>query len=79
MAKINIKTYTVGVDAGNDNNGNPRRGWFVYDKTGKYLGFIDHEYVGRAALRALGNNIELSDGLGITVSTYRGVLKESIV
>lgn len=42
----------VKLDAGNDRNGNPRRGWLVYLDTQpeRLLGWIEEEYMGEAAL-----------------------------
>lgn len=40
------------IDAPNDTNGNPRRGWLVFDaNTGKTIAFIDEGYQGERALR----------------------------
>ena len=40
----------VYVNAGNDRNGNPRRGWIIVEG-GLHRAFVDEGYVGAAALR----------------------------
>lgn len=42
----------VYVNAGNDTNGNPRRGWILYGATTGQFDFVDEGYAGRGALRA---------------------------
>lgn len=65
----------VYVNAGNDNNGNPRRGWLVVDAKGDTVDFVDHEYAGRGALEkkypGIGRSIELT----ITPACYRALRK----
>jgi hypothetical protein len=43
--------YAVKLNAGDDINGNPRRGWLVYDRTGEFRGFVDEGYRGDRVLR----------------------------
>ena len=79
MAKIRKKVYAIYVDAGNDTNGNPRRGWVLNDKEGKYLGFLDEEYNGYSILRrAIPNVVDLGGGYGISVTKYRELKKDDI-
>jgi len=81
-----VSTMLIRVNAGNDRNGNPRRGWVVVaESDGMYLGFVDHGYAGWGNVRAVG----LTDGrevgcpftktgdFSIPVSTYRDLLKRS--
>lgn len=42
--------YAIKICAKNDNSGNPRRGWLVYDAAGSWIGFADEGYQGRRAL-----------------------------
>ena len=51
MADLGSMCYATKINAGNDNNGNPRRGWLVYAPTGRYLGFADEGYNGTYALQ----------------------------
>ena len=51
--KDNRKVMAIKLRADNDRSGNPRRGWLVYTKEGKFLGFIDEGYGGRQALTSL--------------------------
>jgi len=40
----------VRVQAKNDSNGNPRRGWIQFSSDGSFLQFIDEGYQGRGAI-----------------------------
>jgi len=40
----------IKINAGNDKNGNPRRGWIVVDTSGTIERFVDESYEGKAAL-----------------------------
>ena len=52
-------SYAVKITAKKDENGNPRRGWIIYDHTGKRTGFIDEGFEHDAALAEAGHVIEL--------------------
>ncbi|MEH1124793.1 hypothetical protein [Micromonospora sp. CPCC 206061] len=49
----------VKIDADNDRDGNPRRGWMIYTAGGQYLGFVNEGYNGSAALTVAGDVTEL--------------------
>jgi hypothetical protein len=51
--------YAVKIKTKKDPNGNPRRGWIIYDHTGKQTGFIEEGLEGAAALAEAGPVIEL--------------------
>ncbi|GAA4256520.1 hypothetical protein [Dactylosporangium darangshiense] len=57
----------VKLSAPNDENGNPRRGWMIFDSRGEYLGFVDE---GHAALRQAGAVVELHT-VPTTAAFYR--------
>ena len=71
------------VNAGNDTNGNPRRGWIQYGFNGAVLSFIDEGYQGRDAITSkLGVGWDTEDGwvesanvLYITAKQYRDYKK----
>ncbi|MEV6851984.1 hypothetical protein [Actinoplanes sp. NPDC051411] len=50
--------YAVKIDAGHDSNGNPQRGWIIYDHTGAQTGFIDEGFEHQAALAEAGHVVE---------------------
>lgn len=72
---ITKKTYAVKINAGNDTNGNPRRGWLLYDAAGAYLGFVDEGYDGRRALTSTASNVVELCSIPTTPKMYRDVLK----
>lgn len=76
--KIRKKVYAIKVNAGTDRNGNPRRGWLLYDAKGMYLGFVNEDYGGQKALRMVApNHIELAV-IPTTPAAYRQLLKDDI-
>lgn len=44
----------IHIDAGNDRNGNPKRGWIITDDRGDFIDFVDEGYGGRASLGQAG-------------------------
>lgn len=56
----------VRVQAKNDTNGNPRRGWIQFAEDGSFLQFIDEGYQGRGAISELVMNGE-ADTIAITI------------
>jgi len=70
------KIYAVKINAGNDRNGNPRRGWLCYDIHGGYHFFVDEGYEGRQALlKEFPNAIELCT-IPTTPGVYRDAMKD---
>lgn len=61
----------VKVNAGNDANGNPRRGWIVYGVTGRYLGFVDEGYNDRGLREKHGINVVELGTMATTPGEYR--------
>lgn len=79
MGKIRV---AVRVDAGNDRNGNPRRGWLIVDAKGDTVEFIDEGYSGD---RELEKKFGIKQGLerctielNITPGCYRALLKQQV-
>lgn len=74
-----MKALAQKVNAGNDRNGNPRRGWLVYDIDGSFAGFHDEGYEGLHGLKrrvASGTTVvELAVVLPITLAAYKDLLK----
>lgn len=66
----------VYVDAGNNNAGNPRRGWWIVDDRADSIAFIEEGYGGDAELeRVLGHDIPRSGRLDIKPSQYRQLVR----
>lgn len=70
------KCYAVKINASNDNNGNPRRGWLVYATTGEYKGFVDEGYLGRGALRLFAPGAIPLAEIPTSPGFYRDVTRE---
>lgn len=68
--------YVVPVNAGNDRNGNPRRGWWVHSADGAVLDFYADEYNGEAIVRrAFPNHVMLPRRGEVSVADYRAGVK----
>lgn len=66
------------IDAGNNVNGNPRRGWIIADDSGVFTDFVDEGYEGRSALRTKGyGGIPDTRRIEVKPSVYRDLLKQS--
>ena len=70
------KVYAVGVDAGHDSNGNPRRGWLIYSPEGEWLGVLDEGYEGCSILRRrFPDVVELANRIPVRPSFYLGAMR----
>jgi len=68
----------VRVQAKNDVNGNPRRGWIQFSSSGDFVQFVDEGYQGRGAISTLVMEGE-ADTIAITIesSEYKRFKKQS--
>jgi len=65
------RKYAIHIGAPNDTNGNPRRGWVVYDADGDYLGSVDEEYRGGAGLDLEYPNAIVLASVPVSATVYR--------
>lgn len=76
----------VKISATNDRNGNPRRGWLVYQVTEQakrigegadsdLVGFVDEGYAGIGALRRAYPRVHVISEVSVTPAEYRAALK----
>lgn len=63
--------YAVKVDAQNDTCGNPRRCWWVFDRTGTVVGTVDERYTGRQLLTGRYPKVIEALQLNVTPGDYR--------
>jgi len=67
------------INAGNTVSGNPRRGWFVYDRAGNFMGFVDDGYSGFGGLReAFPNVIEVGTTIPTTPKAYKQAMQHRV-
>lgn len=67
------RKLAVYMNAGNDRNGNPRRGWLVLDSdTGEALDYVDEGYLGPAALALAHPGAVSSPRIMVTPAERRG-------
>lgn len=59
-------SHVVYIDAGHTTNGNPRRGWIVFDAD-RIAGFIQEDFSGRGGMRE-----ELAKGGYVSLDTING-------
>jgi hypothetical protein len=66
------------IDAGNNSNGNPRRGWIITNQDGEFTAFVDEGYEGKAALASSGyGNATSTPRLDVQPSVYRDAYRQS--
>ncbi len=68
----------IHINAGNNTNGNPRRGWIIADNDGQFVDFVDEGFQGTGALRVAGyNELPRTKTLKVTPATYQELRRES--
>ena len=66
------------IDAGNDNNGNPKRGWIITDDDANFIDFVDEGYEGNSALASRGyGNISATQRIEVKPSVYRDARRQA--
>jgi hypothetical protein len=71
------KALAIKIDAGNDKNGNPRRGWIIVScADGNTLDFVDEGYSGRGALDMTWPNYVEGPTIVTTPGEYRDFLRK---
>jgi hypothetical protein len=65
------------VNAENNSNGNPRRGWILTDEQGAFHTFVDEGYQGKGALAAAGfGNVPSTQAIEVKPSFYKELYKQ---
>jgi hypothetical protein len=68
----------IKIEAGNDRNGNPRRGWIIADDNGSFINFINEGYSGAEALSAAGYaNLPRTEAIDVLPATYKSAYRQS--
>jgi len=68
----------IKINAGNDRNGNPRRGWIIADDQGSFIDFVDEGYSGSGALKVSPYaNFTSTEAIDVLPATYRDALSQS--
>jgi len=70
-----IPVLAMAVGTTNDTNGNPRRGWAIYDTDGWLVAFVDHAYRGLPAVRKPYGWLPVTGEITITPGQYRELRK----
>lgn len=74
------KVWAQKINAKNDTYGNPRRGWYVHTRSGKFLGFVDEGYGGRSALLSVFPNAqEAAMVIAVMPGEYRRAMKAHLL
>lgn len=72
------RPLAIKLNAGNDRNGNPRRGWAIVDpKTGDLVDFVDEGYRGWGALKEAYPDAVQGPEFPTTPGVYRELKRES--
>lgn len=68
----------IKINAGNDRNGNPRRGWIIADDNGSFINFVDEGFSGTGALAAAGYaDLPRTEAIDVIPATYRSAYRQS--
>jgi hypothetical protein len=68
----------IKINAGNDKNGNPRRGWIITDDNGSFINFVDEGYSGVVALTVAGYaNLPRTETIDVIPATYKSAYRQS--
>lgn len=65
------------INAGNNSNGNPRRGWIITDGDGDFADFVNEGYGGKQTLREAGYSLPSTPPISVTPGTYRNFMRSS--
>jgi hypothetical protein len=68
----------IHINAGNDRNGNPKRGWIITDSDGYFIGFVDEGYGGTGSLQSSAYSFaKPTPTIEVVPSVYRDALKQA--
>jgi hypothetical protein len=67
----------IHINAGNDRNGNPRRGWIITEDTGRFVDFIDEGHQGTSALQATYSSANRTQTIDVLPSVYREAMRQA--
>jgi hypothetical protein len=67
----------VKINAKNDRNGNPRRGWIIYGEGGDFINFIDEEYGGISNLHEKYPNVPDTNEIMVEPGEYKSFLRRA--
>jgi hypothetical protein len=72
-------TLAIHINAGNSKNGNPRRGWFIFDSQGTCLDFIDEGFQGVDSLResAYRNTVPSNISIDVEPRVYQAAYNQA--
>jgi hypothetical protein len=75
-SSLSDAALAVYIGTAHDSNGNPRRGWVIYNKQGNVIGFVDEGYAGRGALVNAGlADVHATEMLRVTPGQYREMVR----
>ena len=69
--------FAIKVETTHDTNGNPRRGWLVYERPGMCVDWIEEGYRGRPALTSVHGDIVVTAVLAIPPSEWRRIRRSA--
>jgi hypothetical protein len=72
-----MNAFAIHINAGNDTDGNPRRGWEVWFPSGGYAGFIPEGYDETALWREFPEATELRRQIPVTPAYYAKRMREA--
>lgn len=68
----------IHINAGNDKNGNPKRGWIIADSEGQFIDFVDEGYAGAGALRTSAfSTAKPTPTIDVVPTVYRDAMRQA--
>ena len=68
----------IHINAGNDRNGNPKRGWIIADSEGQFIDFVDEGYAGAGALRTSAfSSAKPTPTIDVQPAVYRDAMRQA--
>jgi hypothetical protein len=67
--------FAIKVETTHDTNGNPRRGWLVYERPGVCVDWVEEGYRGELPLRSVHGDVVVTVVLAIPPSEWRRIRK----
>jgi hypothetical protein len=71
-------TIAIHINAGNDRNGNPKRGWIITNSEGEFIDFVDEGYAGTGSLRTSAfSQAKPTPTIEVAPSVYRDCMRQA--
>lgn len=68
----------IHINAGNDRNGNPKRGWIIANDDGEFIDFVDEGFQGQGALKTSAfSTAKPTPTIDVVPAVYRDAMEQA--